>query len=528
MMKHIKPIVGILSILIAVSGCSSFDKNSALVPKDAAFVVHLNSNSLSSKLSWDDIKKTSWFTRMTSNETDSLKKKILEDPANSGVDTKQGFYAFARRISNGPSYFGFTGTIKDAAAFEAFNKKAIGSNDVINKDNLKTILFKDKAAVTWNNNKFLYLAQNDMPQFHKLDSNHTNQAPQPIDFHETARRIFNYKKDSLLIDDDRFAALMKDNGDVHFWTNAESFSEDNPLLGMLSMLRTEVYFHETVSAVTVTFENGKITAHARMYSNKDMREIMKKYSGNNINADMVKRIPSDNVIGVLAANYKPEGIKEFLKLGGLDGFINSSLGEYNLTLDQVLAATKGDLLVSVSDVGTKKKMMSLGPGMDSMPISKPTGNILVAMSVTDKAPFQKLVDAGQKLNESGGFPLDVTLKLNNDFFVAGTNAVFVDDFLKGGSHNFPFLSKISGHPIAFYLDLQKLMSSFGNDGDSTEGGLMNTSAQMWKDVVVTGGEFKDDAIHEDVEVNLIDQNTNSLQQLNSYFDKLSSGRKKPF
>jgi hypothetical protein len=57
---------------------------------------------------------------------------------------------------------------------------------------------------------------------------------------------------------------------------------------------------------------------------------------------------------------------------------------------------------------------------------------------------------------------------------------------------------------------------------------MQASAQMWQDIVMTGGEFKDNAIVQNVEVNLVDQNTNSLKQLNTYFDKLSASRKRPF
>jgi len=525
-MKHIKPLISIFALVLIMSSCSTFDKNSPLVPKDAAFAVHLNTNSLSSKLSWDEIKKTSWFMDMATNQKDSLVKKILDDPANSGMDTKQGFFVFARRVTDGPSYFGFTGTVKDAAAFEAFNRKAGESNDMVNKDNLKTILFKHKGAVTWNNNKFLYLAQTDLAPMRNLDSNHAYQPAQPMDYHEIARRIFNYKKDSLLVSDDRFASLMKDNGDVHFWTNAESLSVDNPYLGALSMLRTDVYFHETVTAVTLTFENGKITAHSKMYSNKELSEVMKKYTGSSINTSLIQRIPSDNVVGLLAANYKPEGLREFLKLGGLDGLVNSFLGDYQLTLDELVAAAKGDIMISVSDVGMKKSKVSLGPGMDSLPMNGPTANVLVVMSVNNKAPFEKLMGAAQKLNSQGHMPMDITFKLNNDFFVAGSNPVFVDEFLKGTTHNPAFISKISGHPIGFYIDLNRGISAFA--GDSSSGNFLNSSAQMWKDLVVTGGEFKDNAVQEDVEVNLNDQNTNSLQQLNSYIEKLSAGRRKPF
>jgi hypothetical protein len=263
-----------------------------------------------------------------------------------------------------------------------------------------------------------------------------------------------------------------------------------------------------------------------VYSNKEMREIMKKYSGESLDTKLVQRIPSDNIVGLLASNYKPEGLKELLKLGGLDGMVNSFLGDYHLTLDEIVNAAKGDFLVSVSDLGLTKRKISLGPGMDSLPTSGPTANVLVVMSVKDKAPFEKIMDAAQRLGSSSQMPMPVTFKLTNDFFVAGSNPVFVDEFLKGGSHDFPFLSKISGHPVGFYLDFSKMITSLR--GDTTGNDVLSSSASVWKDLVVTGGEFKDDAIQENVEVNLVDQNTNSLQQLNSYIEKLAAGRKKPF
>jgi hypothetical protein len=121
-------------------------------------------------------------------------------------------------------------------------------------------------------------------------------------------------------------------------------------------------------------------------------------------------------------------------------------------------------------------------------------------------------------------PTDVTFRLSNDLFVAGSNATMVDQYLKGGKKDFPFLSKIKGHPIALYVDLNRLITTMG--ADSSE--MMKASRQMWKDLVMTGGEFKDNAIVQNVEVNLVDQNTNSLQQLNTYIDKMSASRKKPF
>jgi len=44
---------------------------------------------------------------------------------------------------------------------------------------------------------------------------------------------------------------------------------------------------------------------------------------------------------------------------------------------------------------------------------------------------------------------------------------------------------------------------------------------MWNNVYITGGEYKDGGIVTNGEVNFRDKNTNSLKQLNKYFDDIS-------
>ncbi len=528
----------LLIIVFAISGCSSVDKNTLLIPVDAAFVVHLNTNSLSTKLSWDEIKQTNWFREAHSSNRDTLAMKILDDPDNSGMNTKGGFAIFAKRADTRSGYIGFTGTIKDAAAFEAFNKKAGHTDSVLSQDKLKTIKFEDNGAVTWNDDKFLYLFQVPFaglattfsPQ-PKLDSNGVYDVPAALNFQAEAKNIFNYKKDSLLMSDKRFDRLLKEDGDVHFWVNAESaYGSGGGSFGFMSLLKLDVYFRESVSTSTLSFENGKIVVHAKSYSNKEMAGLFKKYSGNKINSNLVKRIPSDNVAGILAMNYQPEGLKEFLKIGGLDGMINGFLGEMGITIDDFVAANKGDLLVAVTDLAEKEKFISLGEGMDSMRTKSTTAEVLFVTSIGTKAAFDKLMAAGKKITEKEGVPPGVFYNLNSELFVAGSSQANVDQFLKGGGNkDFAFLSKISDHPIGLYIDLNKILTPFNSRAtDSTARIAYDASVQMWKDIVMTGGEFKDDAIVQEVEVNLVDKNTNSLKQLNSYVDKLSATRKRGF
>src|SRR5258706_10399533 len=92
-------------------------KSGLLVPKDAAIVVHINSASLSSKLSWDEIRQTNWFKEMSKDGTDSLSRQLLADPASSGIDTKKDFVFYLKKHGQG-GYLVFEGSLANVAAYE--------------------------------------------------------------------------------------------------------------------------------------------------------------------------------------------------------------------------------------------------------------------------------------------------------------------------------------------------------------------------------------------------------------------------
>ena len=50
---------------------------------------------------------------------------------------------------------------------------------------------------------------------------------------------------------------------------------------------------------------------------------------------------------------------------------------------------------------------------------------------------------------------------------------------------------------------------------------MDASLNLWNNIYVTTGDFKDDALTGHTEINFIDQSTNSLKQLNHYFDTIA-------
>jgi hypothetical protein len=122
--------------------------------------VHINSASLSSKLSWEEIKSTNWFKEMYSEAKDSLAQKILTDPETSGIDTKSPLAFFMKKHGKG-GYGVFEGTVKDAAAFEAFLKKTANNAEVKKEGDWSFMNTDQKAVASWNSSKFAFIV--DMP-----------------------------------------------------------------------------------------------------------------------------------------------------------------------------------------------------------------------------------------------------------------------------------------------------------------------------------------------------------------------------
>lgn len=524
--------------LVLIASCSTADKSGIAIPKDAAIVLHINTSSLSSKLSWKEIQQTNWFKEAYAEANDSLAKKMLDNPENSGINTETDLVFFVKR--QGKNGYGvFAGGLKNADAFEAFNKK-IKPSATSSKDGALTILKMDKdAIVAWNDTRFIYVGDphlNDLDRYQEGEPKTSLTSDSLVNF---AKGLFNLETSQSLTSDDKFSSLLKENGDVHLWVNAENLY-GNMLSEVTAMIQNFTKLTEgNISAMTLNFDNGKIDVKAKTYYNKELGKLYEKYKMKNIDADALARIPSENVTGVFAMNYPPEGLKEFLKLLGVDGVVNGFLGEVGYSVDEFVKANKGDLLVAVSDFEIKTEQVTIpsyeeGGTPYTYNKTDPSVKVLFATSVNDKPAFDKLVSIVKaKTGEARGgvdFFSKISYSLNDKWFAAGNSEEQVNKFLAGGANNKQaFIGKLTGHPMGMYVDLQKILkASEAASTDSTLKTILSESVKMWEDVVATGGEINDGAISSHFEINLVDKNTNSLKQLNQYSDRLAATRKRGF
>ena len=465
----------------------------------------------------------------------------MKDPGQSGIDSKAALVFYVKKQGRG-GYVAFTGTVKDAATFEAFNKEISKGEATVTKDGDISYLSSDKSGlVAWTSSRFVYIGDaplGDMQQAFERQGSYESYKF-PVDslkmFGKTALTL---KSSDNLDKDSRFTSLIQDGSDVHIWVNASSLYSNSLGGGVLSMMKLNMLLEGNVSATSLNFDNGKIAVKSKQFYGDAMRKILSDYPAKPLSEDVINRIPSQNVVGVFAMNYPPAGLNEFLKATGIDGMINGFMGRMGYSIEEFIKANKGEVLISVSDleIKTKEKVMEMGEGQEPYKYSttEPDMKVLFAASVNDKPAFDKLIGiamAETKGMTSANTP-EIHYKIDNNWFAASNSQEHVDKFLAGGSTKNAVADKISGHPFGFYIDIQKIIKSGeASVKDSSDKAAMTASVNMWQDAIATGGAYKDKALDFEFEINLVDKNTNSLKQLNQYINtmyKIQAEKKKKY
>ncbi len=503
-----------LSVLVLAS-CKKTNKEGRFIPKDAAIAVHVNGASLSAKLPWDEVKQNVLFKEIYADTGITVfVKQVLKNPDNSGINTKTDMIFFAERDSSG-GIIAFTGTIKDAEKFKLFNLDVTKGGSESERDGVNYIS-KYPMCVAWNKEKFVYIT--DAPQFNQQSNNTKSR-----DLGVACKNIFDLKESNSLVEDEKFTTLLKKAGDIHFWMNAEQLNKGGITNAALTMISLSKLYEGNITTATVNFENGKILIDTKSYANKEMTAVYKKMGGKNIDEDMIKRLPAKEVAAVFAMSYKPEGIKDFLKILGVEGYANMGLAFAGFSLDDFIKANKGDILIAITNLQPKKSafIFNDNTGADSS-IAQP--NVLFATSIGDKEAFNLLVKAGEKFGKDQADKFPIAYNSDGKNFAIGSSKEDIDKFIANSSKNsFDFLSKINGNPFGGYINMQYIMKAYEKEAtkDSSVKVAYDASLKMWDNIYMNGGNYDDGGMNYIIEITLLDKNTNSLKQLNQYLGTLS-------
>jgi len=508
------------ALLLLLASCSKTNKQGKFIPKDAAMVLHINGEQVNTKLPWDEVKANPMFVQLYQDSTlPQSMKQVLDNPDNSGIDIKTDLLVFMMKDSAG-AYIGVTGTVKDEAKFKAFNLES--SKGSVSETNGVSYIAKSPVCVGWNKDKFVYVI--DAPQMSKATSfsNIDDSDKKPRDVGATCRSVFDLKESNSLSKDEKFSTLMGNKGDVHFWLNTEKFySGMGGAMGAMSMFKIDKLYEGNITAATATFDNGKIDVEYKSYVGKALKDVVKKYSGGKLNEDMLKRIAAKDVAVAFAFHFKPEGIRELLKVMELEPIVNMGLAFAGFSLDDFIKANKGDLAFAMTDFKVKTDSIvvhGLDGKMAPITTTKMEPDYIFAVAVDDKESFGKLIQAAKKLSQIES-DNKASYNTGNGYFALGSSQENVEKYLAGNANsNFDFIKKISGNALGGYINIQTLLKSMqaevAKDSSSIE--VYNASLKFWDNAYITGGDYSDGGLSYKIEINLLDKNTNSLKQLNQY------------
>lgn len=518
--------IAFMAILLFTSCSKKTNKQGRYIPETVAAVMHINGESLNAKLPWEEIKKNEWFAEMQKDSTMSgFSKSILENPANSGVNVKGDILIFYVTDSSG-NYAALEGAITDETKFKSMLLEANKNGKEIVKDGY-TYFTDEKNCVAYNKERFFAtMATNDYNYF-------ANPLPLPLDtgysdVNTTAKKdmsivaaqLVALAEDKSMAKNEKFSELLANKGDAHFWINAKYIGGTKNLAGMAAMANISKLYDGAITVGTLNFENGKIDIDAKSYGGKEITDLYKNYNGTGVDKTMLQNIPSQNVAGVFAFNFKPAGIKEFLKILNMDGLANLGAAQIGFNLEEFVKANKGDILIAATDVKE-----------DSASFGQPTAKFIFATSIGDKPSFNKIIDAGKKYGSALGSmgAEKFAFNTNDKYFVLSNDKVSADKFLAGSTAAAPsYVDKIVGGPFGGFVNFQYLINSMKpkTDADSASVAMYNASLKMWDNMILNGGNFKDGGITQHWEINMLDKNTNSLKQLNTYVGFMSAMQKK--
>ena len=531
-MKFLKLLSLILLSSFVFTSCGKKSKLGKIIPKEAVIVVDLNTKSLLSKLSWDEIKKTNWYNHvMTDSSVPATAKVFIGDPGKTGIDLSTDIVFFLLNPdSTGQAVV--QGNLKDSKAFADFIRN-MHPNVTASKEGELNIFKTNDAVIGWNDDRFMLVSNTEHHAFNMGDTgtNTINTIPMPAPASENlvkvCKDLFSLSSDNSLYSNERFADLADEDGDVRFWVNSGEMVKRNMknMPGMFGMVKLDKLFDDNVSASTIRFEDGKITGKSKQYFGKELSDILKKGEGN-INVDMIKKLPVQNVAAVMAFHFTPANLLEIIKLTGLDGFINLMLTQQGISLDDVVKATKGDIVFSVSDItlktdtGNIKDLTKKDTGKYNDHRSGDAA-FTFAIAVGDKDAFNKVTNVAKNMGKEVG-PKNLFSKSDDKYFVLSNKQDAAEKYFSSTPSAPAFLDKIKDHPMGGYVDVQMILKGLqpALTEDSSDNFYYSRNITMWNNVFFTGGEYKDGGLVSSGEVNLVDKSTNSLKQLNQYIDDI--------
>lgn len=549
----------LLAVVLLFSACNNTPDHVKFIPKDASFVLGINTGSISKKVAWNILTGSELFKDLKAqNPNDSA----LMDFQNMGVDLMSTSYLYVKTDKRYQSNAKVTALIplNNPAKWEAFVKKA-QPNAIIKEQNKRKTIMGASFYAAWTDdmlvimnpvfkqtedngalmNQYMEMLNSGKADSVQLDSIMTamRMAMEPqMDEAMTMSEMdnaFNISQENSLADNKNFNKLQGEKHDISLWVNYENLgSAMGAMTGGITL--APGMLKDAALAAGIDFEKGKITSDMRYYVSEELKAVWQK-ADKSVDKTLVDMMPAQNLNLIMSAHIAPEALKGTLEKMGMLGVINMQLSETGMDLPYILGAFSGDMALTVTNFTLKNEVHPADSmyGIPEYSSQEPSANVTYALKIGKKENFAMVM---QMLVSMGGLQAQgantfvapggkgVTISYNDQYAVVVTEAPMAASFLQGSfkGQKMPHeaSNEVYGHPAGLFIDVQSIFKGIPADPSRSadDQALLTNLQGLLKNLTASGGEYKGGAFAYHAELNFMNSNENSLLLLIDFANKM--------
>ena len=542
----------LLSAALFTSCKKKVPMQTRFIPKNASFVASVNAGSLKDKISKSQASLENILKNMAGNNDTALNKgkKEWEDLKNSGIDLEENFYLWVVQkgggsLSNmraGNAVISAIGALKDAGKFEAYLKKKDATLEIKKDKDYNYVTKDDDKMIAWGKDAVVMMSYQKSYAggmvYDSITGDYSLQSPANAnllnDLKAEMTTSFSQKESESVAEIPEFRDLAQEKSDASFWVNSSASIEDLPL----PLPKLKDLLSNSFTAATLNFDDGKIVMNSKSYSGKAMKDLLKKYTGPQVDLSLVERFPSSDINGFMVFSFDPQlilGLVRYMEVGGMaDGYLTKFMGS-NYTLQDALKAIKGDIAVVVSDFAFTADDSSFSPGMRSYTLPKvklvfnmPVGDVAEKNKLMDRlVAMQMAVKTNGVYKPKGNLPAaGFTAEVNDKSFIIASNDALLADYsankskakLKEG-----VTKDFKGKSGTFYLDIQSVLSALAANKSMVAAGdhVLPEAQKTFNDVRGYIDNFNGKSVEGHFELRFMNEKENSLSTMINFASKVS-------
>ncbi len=546
-MKNRFRIAGILVLLVMLfASCSRVPKAAKYIPKDALSVVGIHTGKLRRELAWSAIMGSGLLNELRKDTSMNKLPDALKDLDQSGIDFGATLYGFTRPDQRFPGRMKMAAVLPlaDKGKLEAYLKKHFPSAALKKDGAITTAGLDDEMYVGWNDEVAILMsgmvrreARNEEAHIDTVGGmpmntpsmNWEEEVPDAEGSRAELTAMLQPVKGSGLDQDQRFRRLEKDGHDISLWVGYDALLQQyyaNPDEGsnMLSATVAEMLLKGSAMATGIDFQKGQIEGLMRYYAADSLQEVARQFGKQNVDADMLRRLPAPGLNLAAALHLSPAVVKLLLQRLNLSGMANLALMSQGITLDDVLGGFTGDMVLALNNFKVSKDSAATPGSIEAALSNLPSVDFVAAMKIGDKTKLEKLIalaSGGDVLQPAGpntyhlGGDSRASLVVGDKYIAVSSNQAFAEAFLREHAGAMPDAvhKELNSHPAGCWVDLQSLLQGALQAADGSDAARLKEVAMVLQSLSINGGEMRDGANEYRLKMRFTDPKENSLLQL---------------